>query len=296
MKTRVIEAVKAHRRWPEINKATEQSVKQAILDDITPDVMKKVAAKDLENHTIAIYDATADVYANNPLHANITNELIDFMELDVFHNGSSIIDLGAGTGRDAFFMSSRSRELRWKMMARKKNGILTRDQYRVPIKQFNVLAIEGSSRLFSIAQKRQKELSEMHPELTDNPCLVCDNMHEPNIENGLFDGIWSCAALFTHTPKELIRPALSQIANGLKRGGVFGTSFTQAQDSEGYDKLLASSTGEIKYFSQPRVRTIIESAKSCGLHLIRESYDDMCNSEGKIIKKDLFATLFLQKI
>lgn len=296
MKTKLTVVIQSHPRWQEFIDATERSVKQAILDTITPDVMKELTPNDLEDHTIAVYDLTADTYANNPLHTHVTNDLIEFISLDALCNGSYVIDLGAGTGRDAFFMASRNLKLRLDMMGRVKNGIATRDQYKVPRKQFNVLAVEGAPALFFIAQQRQEQLSKTYPELKDNPRLVCDNMHKIDIEKGSADGIWSCAALFTHTPKELLAPVLSRISNGLKRGGVFGASFTQAQKGEKYDKLLLSSTGEIKYFSQPKAAMIAKEAKSYGLLLVQETYDDMCNAEGKVIKKDLFATLFFKKV
>ena len=110
----------------------------------------------------------------------------------------------------------------------------------------------------------------------------------------LFSGIWSCAALFTHTPLELLDVALHSVSSSISQDGIFFVSYTNGQATGIYDKLLLSSTGIIKYFSQPNPKQITDIAERYNLYLEKEKFNDF-EVNGVIKKKNLFVSQFFRK-
>lgn len=85
------------------------------------------------------------------------------------------------------------------------------------------------------------------------------------------------------------------VAKALKPGGLFFASYTSGlADGGRYDKLLLSSTGRIKYFSQPDPSQIAAAAGLNGLLLVSESLSDL-EAKGRVIKKDLFVSQLYRK-
>lgn len=208
-------------------------------------------------------------------------------------SGSSVLDLGCGFGRDAFFMSCSDRNFRQKMMMRISNGRTTLEKYFIPAKSFRVIGIDGCPKMVRTAyEKRNDLMSKTHFDFSS--LFVVHDIHYFE-QAGLlpFDGIWSCAALFTHTPRPLVGKVLSSIKKTLNDNGIFAVSYTQSFSKNTYNKLLLSRTGRIKYFSQPMASVIEDEAGNAGLKLIYQTQDDF-NRENNLVAKNLFMTQFFQ--
>ncbi|MFW6173027.1 MAG: hypothetical protein ACOC5T_04720, partial [Elusimicrobiota bacterium] len=111
----------------------------------------------------------------------------------------------------------------------------------------------------------------------------------------IFDGIWSCASLLVHTPKPLVDSSLQRTADLLRRKGKFSLSYIQEQRSGKYDNLRLSSTGNIKYFSQPNPTLIRMIAEKYNLKEIYFRATDF-EIEGRLIQKNFFANHIFEKI
>ncbi len=291
-------AVFAHPEYLALAPGAANKDKQAVLDNITAEIMGSLSAKDILTDVREVYDETADEYAKNPHTQNVIDELIEFM--DMLPENAEVLDLGCATGRDVFFMSIQDQAYRASQMGRLKNGKTTLEKYRVPSKVFRVTGVDHSEHLLLLADIRKNELIKMKllPECTPTsyPYFTWANIHEIDlVEHCEYDGIWSCAALYTHTPRQLIGPAMESATAAIKPGGILFLSYTNGSVEAKYDKLLLSSTGRIKYFSQPEPAIIWATAKKFGLEMTKESFSDF-EINGKIIKKDLFVSQFFKKI
>jgi SAM-dependent methyltransferase len=270
---------------------------QKNIDAITEEVCAKLSPKDILAHTKAVYDTTALMYVAHEDHRMIIPELMDFMELPELPHGSRILDLGCGPiARDTLFFANTSRAFRAVFMGRRKNGIPLSLE-RVPLQRaYRVTAVDGSAVTLDMAEfnfvETMKVLS-VKGDIMFTPQFELADMHDLSSINGAYDGVWSCAALFTHTPRELIGPALCSVAQLLRDKGIFGVSYPCGKEGMSYDSLLASRTGRIKYFSRPTPECIINEAQSVGLTLLRQASGDLVR--GGEIKKDFFVTQFFQK-
>lgn len=260
---------------------------QPVLDELTPIIMRYVSPQDLLDHNRKVYDATAKQYAENPHNQDVIDEIITFMNR--LPNGARVLDVGCAWGRDACFMAYDNGPFRAGLMGRKdKNGIPTRERIPAPTKRFEVIGIDISLELLKIAQERARALGL-------SILFIYDDMHDIFISASgtyadYFDGVWSCTALFTHTPRVLLEPAIASVARVLKPGGMFFVSYTNGAESGVYDKLLASSTGHVKYFSRPDPREVSKLAKKHGLLLIAQNFSDYKES------KNLFVSQFFKKV
>lgn len=286
-------AISGNEKYSSLPATSSKQERQAVLDEITEEVILKLTPEEISTHVKEIYDATIDEYVKNAHNRDIVDELLDFMSW--LPENARVLDMGCGTGRDALFMSVTDEKFRDGLMGRIKDGKTTREKFPVPTKTFHVIGIDNSSEMLSAAQKWQYSLVDsgllkfgeyprfQHQDITENLQKV-----------GRFDGVWSCAALFTHTPKSLLAPTIESIAKILKDGGIFYTTYTNGLAEGKYDKLLMSSTGRIKYFSHPNPDDISQIAKQCGFVLANEQYSDM-EVDGKVIKKDLFVSQLFRK-
>ena len=156
-----------------------------------------------------------------------------------------------------------------------------------------VLGIDGCSKMLESARNKRETL---HRRERLTVLFVHSDIH--CIKNpfllGHVSGIWSCAALFTHTPKALIPKVLQSTNEVLEDGGIFAVSYTQGFQERAYNKLLLSRTGRIKYFSQPMAATIENEVSSAGFKLIYQTQDNF-DREGKLVAKNLFVTQFFRK-
>lgn len=276
-----------------------QSEKQKFLDSITPAVLRRLEANDIVQHSAEVYSATASEYAKNPHTKDIVDELLQFM--DMLPEGVRVLDVGCGPGRDSFFMSTGNEAFRKEYMGRMKNGVPTRERIPVPQKIFTVTAIDNSPEMLELCRKQSDLLVYKKGLLTPKnaPDFCYEDMHiiydreYPGYYRN-FDGVWSCTALFTHTPVSLLAAGMEAISRVLKSGGLFFTSYTNGTVDGHYDKLLASSTGRIKYFSHPNPEVITILARKYGMILVGETFSDY-EIKGKIIKTNLFVSQFFRK-
>lgn len=270
---------------------------QRTLDVISEEVCAQLRPEDILDHTKAVYDETALMYVAQEDHRIIIPELLDFMELPELPHGSRILDLGCGpVARDTLFLTNVSHEFRAVFMARRKGG-LPLSLLRIPQERaYRVTAVDGSPITVSMAQLNFVEARKVlryKGELTFTPEFALADMHDLSSLSPVYNGVWSCTALFTHTPRALVGQALRSVARVLVPKGVFGVSYPCGAAMVSYDHLLASRTGRIKYFSRPRPGFIAQEAFAAGLDLIMESPSDLVRDG--VVTKDFFITQFFRK-
>jgi SAM-dependent methyltransferase len=281
---------------------------QRILDEHCHIIIDQLTAQDLIEHCLKVYDETVTEYENNPHNKDIVDELIEFIGL--LPDRGDVLDVGCGHGRDALFMSIQDPGFRKSLMQRPDNqGVTTFEKYpAIPEKTLRVIGVDNSKQMLSLAIAKKRNLISngqliVSPDRSfkglkgsipkEFPAFVLMDMHQldfPKETN--FDGIWACTSLFTHTPKELMKPAILSLAKYLIPGGVLYLSYMNGKaggdkSAGAYDKLLMSSTGKIKYFSQPDPDEVREIAKKYHLRLEHESFDDFIIND-KVIKKKLY--------
>jgi len=287
--TKLENAVFSNPKYSALGSEASRSERQKVLDEITEEVLAQLSTQDILQHVHEIYDATVNEYASNPHTKHIIDELVEFMEM--LPNGAPVLDLGCGTGRDTLFMSVKDRKFRELLM---KNTTL--DKFPVPTKTFRVTAIDNALEMLALARDRESAVRrEGFMSGTYYPLFDFEDMHNIDPQHfGPFDGIWSCTALFTHTPKILLKPAMKSLVTVIKPDAVLFLSYTSDRVDGRYNKLLPSRTGRIKYFSQPDPNEITKIAKQHDLALVSESLSDY--NDGKVIKKDLFVSQFFKKV
>ena len=271
--------------------------RQTRLDEVTQTVICQLSPQDILDHMKVVYDETVDEYVANPHNQMVVDELIEFMSL--LPEGARVLDVGCGPGRDILFMSTRNRSFRLTLMGRPKNGKKTSEKYNVPTTALRATGLDQSNAMIAKSLLEELKLEVRGKETTFSykpKFLVGDMHHLPKLDDFAgkpFAGIWSCTALFTHTPRELINPAMQSIIRLLDKSGVFFTSYLNRLGGP-YDKLLLSSTGKIKYFSHQNPEEIAEVAKACGLTLQSQSFSDF-EIQGKVVKKDFFVSQLFRK-
>ena len=109
----------------------------------------------------------------------------------------------------------------------------------------------------------------------------------------VFDGVWSSAALFMHTPKACVESALTAVHRAVRQGGIFGVSYVNNALGLSYDDLRYSRTGAIKYFSRPDPELIAMMAHFVGLELVETQYSDL--EMAGAVKENFFITQFFRK-
>lgn len=269
---------------------------QARLDKIAHDVLWDFDTDNMSIHMSTVYNTTAKDYVNAPHTQGVIEELITFMNM-LPENGC-ILDVGCGPGRDALFMVCPKRTFRTSNMQRVKNGKRVIDMFDVPEKTLRVIGVDISLQMLLHAQRALCMLAKEGKPIAHIPLFLYDDMHHLRIREAVgaefFDGIWSCAGLFTHSLH--VKPALfNQIAFLLKKGGIFFTSYTNSgMAGQWRDKLFVSSTGHIKYFSECDPKQIAYMADGAGLSLIAESYSDT-KRPNEPAKKRLFVSQFYRK-
>ena len=270
---------------------------QKVLDRVGNRVCVDLDPLALIEHNRIVYEETAHQYTQNVEHGYIPDALLSFMKK--LHNDDTVLDIGCGSGRDAVFMALRDRARRKRFMGRMLNGKTTYERFGVPSKSFFTLGIDASPSMIrsAIALAETNGFTYRGPEAprAEFLCEIADMHMLSSVETAeaLFDGVWSSAALFMHTPKEFIKPALEGVAHVLAENGIFGVSYVNVAPGTQYNNLRYSRTGEIKYFSRPQSAHIIAAASTVGLRLIEESFSDL-DMAGKV-KKAFFITQLFQK-
>lgn len=277
-------------RWLEELKKGDRLEIQSKLDDLTPDIIGRLNDSEICVSTRQVYDETAAEYEKNPHTRKVIPELPEFMEM--VPDKALVLDMGCGHGRDTLFMSLSDPELRRSLM--KNPG------QKPPDKTFSVVAVDGSIELLSLAEaKYARAVDERGSSRCESVAFINRDMHsnqgyERMFGKNFFRGIWSCAALFTHTPESHLDQTLSGMAKILTPGGIFFTSYTQQEENGRYNKLLLSSTGRIKWFSHPQAEQITNLAAQNGLRLLKSRYSDF-EQKGHPIQKNLFVSQFFIK-
>lgn len=296
--TNLEKAVQRNETFKKLDKDADKKEVQKVLDEIAGSVLAELKPNDIIEHAVAVYNETAEEYRKNSHTQNIIPELLDFMA--VLPNGARVLDIGCGPGRDAFFMTVRDQNFRKMFMENIESGMSVLQELYLSLSE-KILQVDGidrSTKMLDLARERGEELKKSGL-LTSATCpsFGFEEMHSlyEDYSCPTFNGIWSCTALFTHTPKPLIGPALATVSSVLKTSGIFFTSYTNGAAEGRYEKLLLSSTGKIKYFSHPDPNDIARMAKNHSLGLIRESYSDY-KINGKVIKENLFVSQFYRKV
>ncbi len=271
---------------------------QGVLDRISDEVCASLPPDDIIAHTNVVYEETAQAYAGNSEHDNIPDALLTFM--NYFTGDAHILDVGCGSGRDAVFMALQDAELRKEFMHRLKDGKTALERFGMPRGSFDVCGIDAS---ISMLRAADALVARCGFTPNDNGFLPVefratqDDMHmlwESTHMARVFDGVWSSAALFMHTPEPFIRSALGGVAYVLGLQGIFAVSYAHNASGLPYNNLRYSRTGEIKYFSRPTKEQIVKSAADVGLVLIHESFSDL-EMAGQV-KKDFFVNQIFQKV
>lgn len=291
--TKLETAVFENEKYSSLSTDASKQERQSVLDAITEEVIQKLTPEEISEHVQAIYNATIDEYAKNTGHVDVVDELVEFMSL--LPQNARVLDMGCGTGRDVLFMSVSDEKFRNELMGRTRMGKTTREKFPVPTKTFRVEGIDNSCEMVTVAGRSKHAMIESGQlKQGEYPCFSHWDMYK-RLENlGKFDGVWSCAALFTHTPESLLILALYDVAKILKKNGLFLTTYTSGLTEGSYDKLLLSSTGRIKYFSHPNPNEISKLANQNGLVLESEQFSDFEVGD-KVIKKDLFVSQLFRK-
>lgn len=278
---------------------------QARLDEKTDHIRASIGDnRDIvDAHMTAVYNAMAIEYNASPRKVDVIDELITFMNM--ISHGGLVLDIGCAGGRDSLFMASEDETFRVSLMRRVKDGKKTIEKFDVPEKSFRVIGIDNALSVLVYAQRRLMNLSREGNAFSFPPLFWACDMTELEfllyefadiLEPCSFDGIWSCTTLFTHMSDDVsMEGALISTAGLLKKDGIFFTSYTNGTAEEKKrHKFLVSSTGHIKYFSQPNPRWIAQMADSEGLSLIAETYSDMERPNAPV-KKRLFVSQFFRK-
>jgi SAM-dependent methyltransferase len=299
--TMLEEAVFCHPAWRAMSAGAGKEEKQKILDAVSDEILSLLDGAELQKSIIDAYHGTLPAYRENPHTQGIIRELIRFINLDELPAGAKILDLGCGYGRDTLFMAIDCPVFRLGLMQRRIGGKAVWESYVVPEKSFQVVGVDGASNMISAAKHWLFDLSAVYAQAGKDsyPRFLVGDMHRIDVRDESnrplsFDGIWSCTALFTHTPHDLLQTAMRSVANVLKPGGVFFVSYTNGRPSGRYNKLILSSTGRIKWFSQPDPDEIISLAARCGMKLMADStFSDY--AQGADFARDLFVSHFFRK-
>lgn len=269
------------RAFPNINFARDT---QQLIDDLTPEFMTQIPQWMLTENNKKVYDDTAQEYAAAPQHKGVIEEALHF--LDMIPSDGSVLDVGCGHGRDTYFFHSNHIIDRASLMQREYHGQRLINKYKVPTKVLRATGIDTSQKMIELAKSIGNTQQKM------GFCLESDlpkfrhikSVFEENIELEWYDGIWSCASLFTHTPFGELDDTMVFVSRRLKPGGTLFLSYTtRTQRADSYHKLLLSSTGRIKYFSHQYIDDITELAAKHGLKLHSQN------------KQGLFASQFFTK-
>ena len=198
-------------------------------------------------------------------------------------------------------MAIPDRRHRESLMTRQKDGrTLLERGAEPPEHALEVIGIDISEEMIKHAKEQRAEALTSSSQLTEDDIIwltfKVGDMHSLKDSPGIFDGIWSCTALFTHTPRQFNKQAMENVAQLLKPGGIFFASYTNGDATGGYDKLKLSSTGLIKYFSQPSPGAIGQLARSYGLEEIYRTCNDMKGRDGEVLVKDLFVSQYFKKV
>jgi len=296
-RTKLEKLVFSHPAWIKAAQA-DKKTKQMILDDIILfSVMPNMDPADLCESTAAVYGDTVEEYRKNPHTKHVIDDLVRFMGM--LPEGALVLDIGCAYGRDSLFMALKDEGFRRSFMGRIKDGKNTVERYGVPLKSFRTVGLDASPLMVDMARKYANHFKCLRTQADGYPYYLCRDMHSIEISDGsgpiLFDGLWSCTALFTHTPQDRLEEAMESAVNALKPGGIFFVSYTNGRVGGAYDKLILSSTGRIKWFSQPDPDELIILAQKYGLEPIEESsFDDY--AKGADFAKDLFVSHFFRKL
>lgn len=142
--------------------------------------------KNWKEITKSTYDSHAEEFASfSTIFRGKLEKWINYFS-SKFPEGSSILDIGCGGGRDSLFLAN---------------------------KGFLITGIDFSEKLIEIVKKR----------VPSGRFLVMD-FEKLSFPQNSFDGIWACASLY-HLPKENLLGVLKKINLVLKKGGLFFSLF-----------------------------------------------------------------------
>lgn len=269
---------------------------QRVLNRISWGICTALTPQDIVAHVCAAYDATAKAHQWETAWVPIIDELIALVNLPQLENGGLLLDLGCGPlAHDTLFLSCSNEEFRLSCTGRMRYEVSLRERLRIPEKKFTVIAVDISS---EVVRHAEEAVAIQHAEwdifgtshFMSSFCV--SDMHDLSRFHERYAGVWSHNALFMHTPRALVRPALQSIASVLLPKGVFGVSYPLGSEGT-YDRLLYLPNGRVNYYSFPSPTFIKDEAKQVGLHLIDQIHGDR-ERDGKATK-NFFVTQFFEK-
>ena len=148
------------------------------------------------NKTIEYYNKNAKEFCKSTLNADMSFCREKFMEL--LPCGSSILDAGCGSGRDAKAFIEAG---------------------------FDVTAMDASPEVCREADVLLSEAEALHGETGIRGRVICMAFEDMDFKS-CFDGVWACASLL-HVCKDAIDPVMDRVAMALRPGGVLYISFKQ---------------------------------------------------------------------
>lgn len=269
---------------------------QRVLNRISWGICTALTPEDIVAHVRAVYDDAAKAHQWETACTPIIDELIAFTNLPQLENEGLLLDLGCGpAARDTLFLSCSNKEFRSSLMGCVKSDIPMHERLRVSEKMFTVIAADISPEMVRHAEET---IETQHAEwdifctshLMSSVCV--SDMHDLAQFRTQYSGVWSCSALFTHTPRALVRSALQSIASILLPKGVLGVSYPLGSEGT-YDRLLYLPNGRVNYYAFPSPTFIKNEAKQVDLHLIDQIRGDR-ERDGKVTK-NFFVTQFFEK-
>jgi len=180
--------------------------------------------------TISWYDANAPTLVNN--YERLSAEQVHGWLIDLLPNaGAAVLDVGAGSGRDAAWLASRG---------------------------YSVVAVEPAQGMRDAAMR-------LHPHA--EVCWIDDEMPDLHRVNQLslsFDFIM-LSAVWMHLPAQERPSAMRTLISLLNPEGTLAISLRYGPPDENRPGMHAVSEAEVAQLSQTHAATIIRRVQSCDL-------------------------------
>lgn len=281
--TKVIELLNDCKIFPQ-NWSRPGDVDQESIDAIAEKIESELTAEDIAEHNIKAYTDSVEAYAQKPSNKFVAPEITDF--IDALDDGSTVLDLGCGQGRDSLYFTCP--EMR---------DSLNRDGMTSPSKQLQTVPLDGSLAFLRMTYRSLREHEALsHVPLMGQanfserrfrfPYAKCDTYEDQFLDGGLCDGIWACASLFIHSDPETLEDDIVFWSGKMRENGVFGGSYIRAEKTGRRFLASRSAPGEIKVFTHFCDADIEQAFENCGFTKLLSSKGDYSGRGSE--QKDFF--------